>query len=296
MKFAMTLLTAAFMAALALMPDDADAARRFGGGRSSGVFRQVTPPPQRAPSRQQAAPAGNAAQNGAVAQPRNRWLGPLTGLAAGLGLGWLLSQGGFGSAMAAIILALLAGLILFAVLRIFARPRQPQHGLHYAPLGGGRDSGDDAPVTHRFGGAAGSAADASPVAATANVPPGFDSEGFVRQAKLNFMRLQAANDRGDLATLRDVTTEELYQALSPDFTAHGAQPQQTDISELQATLLEVVSEGDTYWASVSFQGLAREDNAAGNGDERVPFHEVWHLRKPAKGDIGWLLAGIQQVS
>ena len=42
-------------------------------------------------------------------------------------------------------------------------------------------------------------------------PPGFDAAGFVRHAKQQFVRLQAAHDAGDRAALRDVLTPEMYR-------------------------------------------------------------------------------------
>lgn len=280
MKFLTALLASLFVAGLAMIPDDADAARRLGGARNQGVQRQVTPPPQKAaPSQQQAGQTANAAP-----QPGSRWLGPLAGLAAGLGLGWLLSQGGFGALMSALVMALLAGLVIFALLRLFVRRPAQGQPMQYASLG--HDS-VSAPQRHAFGGAGTAAAPSMP----ANVPAGFDVDGFLRQAKLNFMRLQDANDRGDLEALREFATDELFQALSADLAARGGKPQQTDISGLEAQLLEVTTEGDDHWASVSFQGTSREDDGT-----LGPFHEMWHLRKPVRGDSGWMLAGIQQAS
>ena len=55
----------------------------------------------------------------------------------------------------------------------------------------------------------GSAA-AAPVAGNA-LPAGFDAEGFARNAKLQFVRLQAAHDAGDRETLRDVLTPEMLR-------------------------------------------------------------------------------------
>ncbi|MGB7541279.1 MAG: hypothetical protein WBM28_04590, partial [Burkholderiales bacterium] len=77
-----------------LMPEDAQAKGRLGGGRSIGTQRQVTTPQKQAapPSQQQAAPAAPQPQPAGA----SRWLGPLAGLAAGLGLGWLFANGGFG--------------------------------------------------------------------------------------------------------------------------------------------------------------------------------------------------------
>jgi predicted lipid-binding transport protein (Tim44 family) len=55
-------------------------------------------------------------------------------------------------------------------------------------------------------------------------------------------------------------------------------------------VIEVVTEGEAYIASVRFSGMIREraDGAA------EPFSEVWHLEKPLSGTTGWLIAGIQQ--
>jgi predicted lipid-binding transport protein (Tim44 family) len=61
---------------------------------------------------------------------------------------------------------------------------------------------------------------------------------------------------------------------------------------LDAELLEVVTEGDHYRASIRFSGLIREDD----GQAPTRFEELWHLQKPIAGGAGWLLAGIQQTA
>lgn len=133
--------------------------------------------------------------------------------------------------------------------------------------------------------AGGPSASAAPAA---GVPTGFDTAGFLKGAKLNFVKLQLANDLGNLAEMRELTTNEMFDELQKDARAPG---QQTDILGLDADLLEVAQEGDRYWASVRFSGTARETpQAAPEG-----FEEVWNLVKPADGSSGWLLAGIQQM-
>ena len=124
------------------------------------------------------------------------------------------------------------------------------------------------------------------------LPPGFDSAAFLKQAKLNFIRLQEANDRGDLETLRDVATDDLYEKLAADVRDRAGKPQHTDVLTLEAALLEVVTEDNAHWASVRFSGQIRE--AAGGAP--APFSEVWHLTKPLQENSGWLIAGIEQVS
>ena len=119
------------------------------------------------------------------------------------------------------------------------------------------------------------------------VPAGFDTAGFLRAAKLNFLKLQMANDSGALNEIREFTTDELYEELRKDLSAG----QNTEVGTLEAELLEVVAEGDKHWASVRFSGTVREERGA----EPVAFQEIWNLVKPADGSSGWLLAGIQQM-
>src|SRR5690554_2155007 len=80
--------------AMLAMPFEAEA-RRAGGGKSFGMQsgnvasqRSAVRPPAAAPSRNAAAPAAGAAGTAAAAGARSgmsRWLGPIAGIAAGLG-------------------------------------------------------------------------------------------------------------------------------------------------------------------------------------------------------------------
>lgn len=271
---------------LAFTMEDAEA-RRLGGGRSFGAQRQSVAPSksvqQTPPS--QAAPAAPAAGTAAATPAGNRWLGPIAGLAAGLGLGWLIGQGGFGEMMGTLLLmALLAFAVMF-VLRRFARPRT-EGNMQYAAAG--NDPAAAAPAALASG--AGTASDfgAQP---RPNVPAGFDTDGFLRQAKLNFVKLQAAHDSGKFDELREFTTDEMFESIKRDMQEHGAGAQQTDVVTLQAELLEALTEGDTHWASVRFAGMIRENPDA----QPESFQEIWNLAKPASGATGWVLAGIQQV-
>lgn len=270
----------------AVISADALAKGRLGGGRSVGTQRQaVTPQKQATPPAQAAQPA--ATPQPAAPQPSGpgRWLGPLAGLAAGIGLGWLFTQGGFGSALGMVLIALLAGFAVMALLRMLSRPRGEQRTVQYAGLGSETVA---APPPSQL-----PAAERPDYRSqfAPNVPPGFDVENFLKEAKRNFVRLQEANDRGDLQRLREVTTAEMYDTLSGEIAERG-EPQQTDVVKLEAALLEVTTEGGAHWASVRFTGSIREEASA----LPAPFEEIWNLQKPADGSSGWLLAGIQQVN
>lgn len=283
----------------ALTIDGAEAAR-LGGGRSVGaqraapMQRQAQPAaPAQAAKPTQPAPAAPAPATG------NRWLGPLAGLAAGLGLGWLLGQGGFGGLGGMIGSVMMMLVVAFAVMMLFRffsrRNAESAPPVQYAGIGAGAGTGLGnetvaAPPPSQIPTAeAGSQPDFRSQFQP-QIPPGFDADGFLKQAKLNFVRLQEANDRGNVDALREITTEDMFASLKVDLLDRAGQTQQTDVVALTATLLEVVTEGNLHWASVRFAGSIREvPNTA-----PVDFEEVWNLQKPADGKTGWLLAGIQQ--
>jgi predicted lipid-binding transport protein (Tim44 family) len=279
-KFLFALTALVFVAGS--LPDAAEAAGRLGGGRSLGAQRQAVPQRRATP------PAQQPAQPGAPQSQPSRWLAPLAGLAAGLGLGWLFAQGGAGPLLAMLALALGAGFVLMLLVRLLARPRTERAPMQYAGLGDG--TAGSAPPSR-------SAAQPDYLGQhAASVPAGFDVDGFLRQAKRNFLALQDANDRGDVRALREVTTAEMFDTLSGDVAANvdpgGRAKQQTDVVSLDAALLEVVTEGPLHWASVRFHGTIRED------PRELPagFEEIWHMQKPVDGSSGWVLAGIQQTA
>ena len=245
-------------------------ARRLGGGRNIGAQRNVTAPPAQTPARQ-AAPAQQPAGQAAPAATGSRWMPILGGLALGGMLGYLFGGSGMLGILLLALLAIAAAVAVRAFMRRRAEAPQP---VQYAGM---RETIQMSP---------GSAGTQAPVAKT-RLPAGFDASGFLRAAKLNFLRLQSANDAGRLEDIREFTTEELYEALKRDL----GEKQQTDVIALEADLLEVATEGERHWASVRFTGTVRE--APGAAPE--PFAEVWNLVKPADGSSGWLLAGIQQM-
>ncbi len=276
-KLIVSLFTLAFGAGI--LADDIQAAR-LGGGRSLGAQRQVTAPPKQATPPAQQQPATTPQSSGP-----GRWLAPLAGLAAGLGLGWLFAQGGFGAVASALLMALLAGAVVFALMRLLSK--QPAQGsqVQYAGIGNETVA---APPPSQLPGDAGARPDYRSQFVS-NIPSGFNVEGFLKEARRNFLRLQEANDRGDLDILREVTTEDMFDTLRGDVVAQSG-GQQTDVVKLDAALLELVTEGGLHWASVRFSGSIREESSA----PAEPFEEIWHLQKAVKGSSGWLLAGIQQ--
>jgi len=287
MKKLMSLIIA--LIGLSLIVADSDA-RRLGGGGSfgkqrSGITQQQAAPKAPAQQQNQAAPATPAQQPSGM----SRWLGPLAGLALGAGLAALFLNNGFAGALAGLLMmGLLVAAAVFAA-RYFMRGRTAQRQpLQYAGAG----AAEPATLTALPGGAGSRSVAATTAAGTVmgRWPAGFDAAGFVRQAKLNFVNMQAANDKRDLSAMQEFMTPELYREIEADLTTAGAAPQKTDVVTLDAEVLDVATEADLYVVSVRFSGLIREQAGA----DPEPFAEIWHLEKPVNGRSGWLVSGIQQ--
>lgn len=263
---------------LSLITGTADA-KRFGGGQSVGKQRESIS--QTAPTRAPAAAPGAAAP----ASGMSKWLGPLAGLAAGGLLASMFMGGGFDGIKGMDILLMLAlaagAFFLFRMLRRSSAAAQPQAAAY---------TGYSAPVT--VPAMMGSGYTATPNSSTSNRPDWFDDVAFVREAKAHFIRLQAAYDAADLNDIREYTTPEMFAEVSMQLQERGSEPQKTDVTLLNADMLDVVTEADYVTVSIRFHGLIREVANA----PAEPFNEIWHIQKPANDrNAAWHIAGIQQA-
>jgi len=199
---------AALMLGVALVATDADAKRLGGGASSVGAQRSVTnAPSSQTPPRQaqQAAPQASrrrsppprprrsprALRAGRRCSAASRWAHAR----------WLMGANGMGGMLVGMMLVALLVFAGIFVVRMLAQkrgdaPRPMQYSewaarpwpRHRRRSRGIRKSGCGANQT-------------SPLArAVATVPAGFDVQGFLKGAKLNYMKLQSANDQGDLDT------------------------------------------------------------------------------------------------
>jgi predicted lipid-binding transport protein (Tim44 family) len=285
-------------------------ARPMGGGRSIGRQSQNVsrmPPaaaPQQAP--RQAAPAAAPNTPPAVPpKPASPWKGILGGALLGLGLGALFSHFGLGGALGSmfgtlIMLALVGGVIYFIVRMI--RSRSQPAAAAPAAFGGNQNVYSMPPQGNGGGNATpeiGSRLQpepvqqyAAPVAHTPwGVPADFDAPSFLRVAKSNFIRLQAAWDKGDTADIREFTTPEVFAEMKMQISERN-QADFTDVVSIDAELLGIETSGSEYLASVKFTGTIKPAPDA----LAEPFNEVWNLSKPVSGATGWMLAGIQQLA
>jgi predicted lipid-binding transport protein (Tim44 family) len=286
---------------LAIVPEVAEA-KRLGGGMSKGMQRstptqpaQNTPPTPANPSGA-AAPAAAGATGAAAAAGKRSWMGPIAGLAAGLGIAALFSHLGLGAELANfVMIALLVLAAVFAFRFFMSRRAGGATGRRLATAGAGDVQRtpfqplQPAPAESAQPAAFTGLSIGSGVAA-ARLPADFDKPAFERLAKMIFIRMQAANDSADVNDLRNFTTPELFADLRLDIQERGPSAQHTDVIEVTADVLDFAQEPERQIVSVRYQGKVRE----AEGEEPVAFNEIWHLVKPTDDSRNWAIAGIQQ--
>lgn len=305
-------------------------AKRLGGGGSKGMQRDMpkrtapdAPPARPAQPAQGANPAAPSqaaapAAAGAAAAGKRSWMGPIAGLAAGLGLAALFSSMGLGAELANFVMIALLAVAAFFLIRFliarFAGGAAQRPAMAGAAAGAGNAPGafgnaqantqrvmvDERPAAFRPAPVQPEPAQAAPLAPAAPassgitaafVPASFDSEGFERIAKMIFIRMQTANDAADLSDLRRFTTPELYAAIRLEIQERNGVEQHTDVQQVEAKVLDVAEEDGRQVVSVRFTGKVVEEL---NGAPTA-FDEVWHLVKDVGSpDSAWAIAGIEQ--
>ncbi len=240
-------------------------AKRFGGGRSFGVQRSQSSLYSSQKNQY------NNAFNKNTTQGKSKWGGILGGLLLGSLLGSLFMGNGFASGMMSWLLLAAAAFFIINWLRRRAQPiaqtaqSTPFQNSAFNPF---------QQFTNTANTGTTSAND-------------FASDEFIRQAKVSFIRLQAAYDQKNLDDLQSFTLPEVYAEIKMQLDERGNELNQTEVIRLDAQLLDVEKQAQSTIASVRFTGTLKENNQSESLDE------IWHFRQMAK-DQPWLVGGIQQ--
>ena len=276
-------------------------AARLGNGKSVGKAPSAPMQKQAAPAQkpaQQAQPAAPAPAPQAAPSRFGGMGGILGGLAAGLGIGYLLSHFGLGegasSMITGLLIAVLAGFAIMFVIRRLLPAMSGAGNSTNAPAGLQRTNIEQAPrqepaftpAANAFGGVS---AESQPFQST--LPPGFDERSFLESAKQYFSTLQKAWDQGDLVSLREFTTPDMFATIQQDLAGRADAMNQTDVVTINAQLIGIETADAHYFCSIQFSGMIREQVGAPASD----FSEIWNLSKPVEGPGGWVLAGISQL-
>jgi predicted lipid-binding transport protein (Tim44 family) len=124
-----------------------------------------------------------------------------------------------------------------------------------------------------------------------SIPEGFDVDEFLSGAKAAYTRLQQSWNNRDIDDIRNFTTREVFAEIKRQ-QASAPMLGQTELIQVDASLLEVREEGEDTVCSVLFDVLLREDSSSPQPSQ---IQEIWHFSRPSSGQGVWLLEGIQQV-
>ena len=124
---------------------------------------------------------------------------------------------------------------------------------------------------------------------SASIPVGFDTEEFLRGAKMAYTRLQTSWDKRDLNDIAQFTSPAVLQEVRAQAEA-DPDPSTTEVLLINAQLLSVAKEGGAERATVHFDVMLREDPKV---QATSQVREVWHFMRSE--DASWKLDGIQQV-
>ncbi len=291
-------------------------AKRLGGGSSFGSKSSHSQPqksdaapdakPQGAP---QAAPASSSAAAPAATPPRPGFGGMMGGMLGGLLMGGLLGSLFAGGAFDGInfmdILVFAAlGLAAFMAFRYFAARRAPKFATASsygapAPADVGASSVPEAAYQRSAVSMPGSSSSFDAFGSFGRklaLPAGFITNDFLDGAKRSYTLLQTAWDKGDLADVREFTTDKVFAEIQDQFRARSGE-NRTEIQSLNAELMDVKEVNGNLEASVMFDSKVSEYDA--NSPMIVDsshVREIWHFVRPKLSlRPTWFLDGIQQV-
>ncbi|TDO99516.1 Tim44 domain-containing protein [Marinomonas balearica] len=258
-------------------------AKKFGGGKSFGKSFSVSKP---------ASSSNKSLNNSATNSTTKKKSGFLGGLGGGL-LGGLLAGGLFAALMGSGAFdgisfgdILLFALIGFLVYKFFIAPKKRAmqqaagHGAYREMPESSRDSFQPSPMSGNasFGGQP-----------DIQLPPGFNEQAFVAEAKNHYIDLQKAWDDNNFETIQEYVSPDLYNMLKEERAALGADKPKTDVVSLMVDLVRGEFIGSTASISLQFSGWIKE------GGETSETKEIWHLEKNmSDASSSWVIVGIQQ--
>lgn len=127
------------------------------------------------------------------------------------------------------------------------------------------------------------------------LPDWFNQDEFLSKARSAYAMLQEAWDNGDMATIRNLTTDSVYAEITRQFAQQASQGP-TRITQLSAELIDFQQLDHQTEAAVLFDALVAETDDLGNQGRTGPVKELWHfIRAQNSTEPTWYLDGIQQL-
>ncbi|QUX96597.1 transport protein [Marinomonas sp. CT5] len=259
-------------------------AKKFGGGKSFGKSFSISKP------KSTTAKSSNTT-NAAAGTKKSGFLGGmggglLGGLLAGGLFAALLGSGAFdGISFGDILLFAVIGFLIY---KFFIAPKRRAA---QAQAGGANGMFREVPNSTRDG------FQPSPMSGMSGfggqpeikLPPGFNEQAFVAEAKNHYITLQKAWDDNNFDEILDYVSPELYNMLVTERANYGDNKPRTEVISLMVELVRGEYIGSIASISLQFSGWIKE------GDQTSETNEIWHLEKNMSDANGnWTIVGIQQ--
>ncbi|MBY7827348.1 TIM44-like domain-containing protein [Vibrio fluvialis] len=286
-------LVALVMVSVAFTPM-ADAAKKFGGGKSFGKSYKTAP----APTQQNQNTNTLKQQDTSKTAQSSTKKGLMGGLLGGLLAGGLLAAF-FGGAFEGIQFMdiLIIGLIAFVIFKLMRgllgvkQGSMNQHQQQQPAFGGMNRNAFEQPNVHNFEQPQNSGGFGSQMQSDIphNYPAGFDRVAFVNGAREHYRILQGAWNHNQLETIEEYVSPSLFEDLQAERAKIDTDPQ-TDVMYVDAEIVRADYDASKAQLSLQFSGRYRD---AGEGIEEN-IEDIWHLERDlTTPNAPWLIVGIQ---
>ncbi|KTF15513.1 Tim44 domain-containing protein [Pseudoalteromonas sp. H105] len=257
---------------------DAEARKKFGSKKSG-----KTPETQQTAQKQKTdtntiAPA---------TKPKSNKKGIMAGIFGGLLAGGLIAAmlGGDFEGMQFLEMLLLAAiafiifkLVMGAIRRKNAPPLAHAHANHNAPQM--KQNMAEQTSSTGFG---------QPNNVPFNLPPNFDTNGFLQGARSHYHTLQTAWNKADFSTMAEYLSPELVEEFKAEREA--IESVETEVMFIDAELVRADTDAKKWQVSVRFKGKYRD---LGDKEEHAIL-EIWHLERATRDDSPWLIVGVEDL-
>ena len=126
------------------------------------------------------------------------------------------------------------------------------------------------------------------------LPQWFDKDEFLNGARSAYTLLQEAWEKGDLESIKGLTTDTVYAEITRQY-AQQANQTHTRILKLDARLIDFNELSDHTEAAVMFDAVLNESDAQ-TQERATQVKELWHfIRATHSTEPRWYLDGIQQL-
>jgi len=122
-----------------------------------------------------------------------------------------------------------------------------------------------------------------------NLPQGFDQQGFIDGALSHYRTVQESWNKGELETIEEYVSPELFSALQQQRNKLMVAPQ-TEVLDLTAEIVRADQAGNSAEISILFRGVCKDEIEKSQDG----IFDIWHLQRDLNTEnADWVIVGIE---